>query len=93
MREAFHVSMDEANHSLVLAWNPQKYSFAIGNKGKVLIVDNTGKVIKTFEMNAKSHITSLDWNKEGSTLAILQVREFLIFCLMDFLSMLLCNTL
>jgi hypothetical protein len=81
MRGAFDLLLKDAGSPFMISWNPRGNSFAIGGKGRVYIFDYGGNEIDSFEMITNDYIKYLDWNGEGSTLAILQVRNFSFFIL------------
>lgn len=65
--------MKDACSSFLISWNPQGDLFALGGKGRVQIMDYSGKEKNWFELITNEYIKYMDWNREGSTLAILQV--------------------
>jgi hypothetical protein len=74
MREAFSLNMKDTGPSFLISWNPQGNLFALGGKGRVHIMDHSGQEIYSFEVITNDYIKYMDWNREGSTLALLQVR-------------------
>lgn len=58
---------------LVLAWHPSSRYLAVGGLSRVVFVlDRKGNVIDEIMPPLESPITSLDWDADGQTLAILQ---------------------